>query len=403
MRVSAWGVKVLVWATGVFLCACNPDADGVRPGAWSVRDSAGVTIVYNDPPSIPRGCISVMSEPRTTIRPSPANDAQVPGLFNVQGGAVLSDGDVVLLNSGTQELLFFSTDGTYQYAVGGTGRGPGEFLSPDWLGRGNGDTLFVWDRRLMRLSTFSGEGVFLASRLVASDAENAGPSGPSMIRGRFDGGSFLVLPIQLVFFGAERSVKRYPQAYRRYDPGTDHTNHLWDGASEETVSGGGGGVYALPFGKTELVLTHGDFFLVADNGTPAIRYYDLRGRLRRVVNWVSDPIRVTDEDKRNFARQMATDHPDVTQERTTTLFASERPRFSAIRSDPLGWLWVRQFAARWEPPGKWLLFDEESVLRCQVGLPSRFEVLDIAENHILGRQRDEFDEETVLVFDIIRN
>ncbi len=394
------GQRVLLGVTGaVVFWSCRPDVEPPRSEGWSVRDSAGVTVVDNRRDHTPRGCVTITPAPRVTIGTRPASERHIPILFRVRGGAVLSDGRIVILNAGTQELLFFSAEGSYQYAVGGKGRGPGEFLDPTWLGRGSADTLFVWDSRLMRLSTFNGGGQLLASQQVRGDGANAEPA---VIGGRFRDGSFLMFSVPLVFVGQESGVTRFPETYRRYDPETDHTNHLSNGLSSETVVGGDG-VYSLPFGKTELALAHGDFLLVADNGTSAMRYYDMNGQLRRVVEWVSEPIPVTDQEKRAFARYTAITNPEGERERATTLFANERPRFSSIQRDRLGWVWVQSFATRWEPPGGWLVFDENGFLTCAVEPPARLSVLDIGESHILGLQRDELGEETVVLFTLVRH
>jgi hypothetical protein len=94
--------------------------------------------------------------------------------------------------------------------------------------------------------------------------------------------------------------------------------------------------------------------------------------------------------------------PNFARQYDDARFADERPRFSAILSDLTGWIWVRSYAAGWERQGDWLLFDEDGVLRCRVELPDRLRVLQIGEGHLLGVARDELDEESVLLFGLVR-
>ncbi len=379
--------------------SCGWDTGARRTADWTVSDSAGVAVVSNHPQSLSRGCITVTPDPETTIGSGVERSDPVPSLFNVRGGAVLSDGRIVVLNAGSRELLFYDANGTYEYAVGGAGRGPGEFRDPTWLGHGNADTLFVWDAGLARISTFDETGALLTSRQVGFEGGGHIPSG---ISGRFEDGSFLASPGPLVFFtGAEKGVTRLSEAYQRYDPETDHTNYLADGRSLEMVVGGGG-AYSLPFGKRDLAVAYGTALLVADNGVSAVRLYGMNGQLRRVIEWVSEPDPVTRRDELAYTRYMATASSRFALPANAP-FADERPRFSSIDTDRTGWIWVRSFAAAWEPPAPWWIFDGNGVLQCEVRAPGRITVLEIGEGYLLARQRDELGEERVARFYVVRN
>ena len=55
--------------TATAVLACNNDPAPQQTASWSVRDSAGVTVVSNHPDQISRGCVTVTPEPVTAIRP----------------------------------------------------------------------------------------------------------------------------------------------------------------------------------------------------------------------------------------------------------------------------------------------------------------------------------------------
>jgi len=353
-----------------------------------------VILVHNHLSGVDTGCIVVAADSRRAIRSDAGHELNGPALYRVWGGAVLGDGTIVLLNGGTRQLLFFTESGQYLHAAGGEGRGPGEFLQPDWFARGRGDTLFVWDTRQRRLSLFNKEGEFLTLHHV--------PEQLPTVRGRFADGSFLVIPISLVRIGADGGVKRDPVQYLRYDLQERSTNRLAGGLGEEWVDGDKG-AYALPFGKREAAITHGVSLVLGDNASSTLRYYSVQGQLQRVVQWVTRSIPVTDEDKRDYREHYSGDARAEGQRGRGSIFAADRPRFSSIASDRSGWLWVRLFAPAWEPPGDWLVFDERGVLRCRVKMPFRFAVLEIGEDYILGRERDALDEESVVLFNLTRS
>ncbi len=394
-----------IFCMGVGLCAlsvctsaCGSDSKISQTADWTVRDSAGVTLVSNHTDGLTRGCVTFSQDPETTIPSSGFS----PPLYRVRGGVVLDDGRIAVLNAGNKELLFFGADGRFERAVGRSGRGPGEFVDPRWLGQGNNDTLFVWDGGLMRLSTFDGTGELLALHEVRVGVEERKPIA---IRGRFDDGSFFFSPGPLMFFDGTAGILRFPETYGRYNVETRQAEQLVEGASSETVAGPGVPVYELPFGKMDVAIANGDAVVIGDNGTSILRYYDLQGQLRRIVEWMSEPIPITDRDQRAYRQDFDESVPARFHLPATARFAKERPRFSSITSDTIGWIWVRSYTAGWESSGHWLVFDEDGVLICSVNPPParRFRPLQISETHMLGVQRNEDGEETLVLYSLVRN
>ena len=79
-------------------------------------------------------------------------------LHGVSDATVLSDGSVVVANSGNTEILVFDSTGDLLNSFGRRGAGPGEFA---WLSRvfkHSDDSIVVWDDRQRRLSFFDRDG-----------------------------------------------------------------------------------------------------------------------------------------------------------------------------------------------------------------------------------------------------
>jgi hypothetical protein len=360
-----------------------------------VAFTAGAMGCRDGDDSLTRGCVALDSE--QMIPSLEKGELETPPLFDVRGGAVLSDGRVAILNRGTRQLLFFGADGRFLEAVGRKGGGPGEFADPRWLGRGGDDTVFVWDPALARLSIFDGN-VFLSSLTP----QGAGAPGPSTsIIGRFGDGSFLTRPRGVGFFPSPNGVLRLPESYDRFDPASGTVSHLLDGRSIEWAVGDRGR-YTRPFGKEDLAAARGDRLAIGDNGTSTIRVYDLHGQLDRVLEWSSEAAPVTRQDQANFVEYMREEFPRFPLA-TDLDFPEERPRFSAIAADELGWIWIERYAAEWEPPGPWLVFDERGALRCELRFPERIQLLEIGTTHVLGTRRNDSGEESIVKYTLDRN
>ena len=73
-------------------------------------------------------------------------------LYRVSGAVRLSDGRLVIGNSGTSELRWYSETGEFIRSAGGAGEGPGEFSLLSVIIPIGGDSIAVGDPRLRRLS-----------------------------------------------------------------------------------------------------------------------------------------------------------------------------------------------------------------------------------------------------------
>src|SRR5262245_12340903 len=139
-------------------------ASGAGEGSAQLTDSAGVPVVTN-PAVLPASA----AQWRFADRPELIIGARtVPGdsLNRVRGGAVLSDGRVVVADEGTLELRFFDASGAPLRSVGGPGRTPGTFQRVQLIGPFAGDSLLVHDVGQQRFSVFAPGGDYARSFAV---------------------------------------------------------------------------------------------------------------------------------------------------------------------------------------------------------------------------------------------
>jgi len=378
--------------------ACYGVEGASENSAVTVRDSAGVTIVVNHRPTSPHGCITVEKSPTVTIRSGGGQGDPMPILFRVAGGVALPDGRIALLNGGSRELLFYGADGTHLTSAGGPGGGPGEWLEPTWMNRGGPDTLLVWDETHRRLSMHDEAGGYLGSQQIGTDGGVG--MGPSTISGRFRDGSLLTIPGGLVATPPPVGIQRSPESYGRLVLGTGRSTVLARGRGAERAVADERWYY-LPFGKNDQTAALGGVLVVGDNGHSRLLYFGMDSRLRRVVTWISEPSPVTTADREAYRAHMASISPRAVPP-DGAIYAEDRPRFATLQSDRLGWLWVRQYAAGWESPAPWLVFDEAGVLQCSVEAPGRVRPLEIGADYLLAVHRDDQDEETVVKYRLDR-
>lgn len=79
---------------------------------------------------------------------------------SVSGLAADDGGRVLAIDRDTKELRFYASDGSYLKSVGGEGKGPGEYTSPNGLVRLRSDSLLVVDQQGARYTLLGPEGDF---------------------------------------------------------------------------------------------------------------------------------------------------------------------------------------------------------------------------------------------------
>src|SRR5262249_44385322 len=102
-------------------------------------------------------------------------------------GAVLPDGRIVLLNSGTNQIRFYSPRGQMSEAQGMEGEGPGEYVFASRMFITRGDSVVVWDDALGRASVLSPLGDY--ARDLQPSAQLVSPR----LAGVFADGSLLIV------------------------------------------------------------------------------------------------------------------------------------------------------------------------------------------------------------------
>ncbi|HET8649848.1 MAG TPA: 6-bladed beta-propeller [Gemmatimonadales bacterium] len=78
-----------------------------------------------------------------------------PVFGTVTGGARFDDGRILIANASGPNLIVFDSAGRYVRTIGREGHGPGEFQWPNWVGRCGGDSIFVRDQRLDRITVIA--------------------------------------------------------------------------------------------------------------------------------------------------------------------------------------------------------------------------------------------------------
>jgi hypothetical protein len=408
-------MRLLVILFPLAQIACLGCAGGDLPKEVQRRDSAGVQIITTTAPLPESEDMWEVSTGPVLAISTPINDADYV-LHWLRGAVRLSDGGIVALSDGSKQLLFFDGLGEFQMAVGGSGSGPGEFISPFQLSKDSSDTLVVWDRGNGRVSWFSPQGSYMRSSVPARDyVLDQIPDGFRI------GGITKYVPGGLMLRGVI-SGPRSPEDMPLGRTWRESVGFL------VTPEEGGEGAFLGPIPGRER------FFIEPSLGAPAffggdakvavgvhpiriyigdskvidIRVHSFGGDLIRIIRDGVQPDPVRSEDIEWERWYLNTSWlPTRGAGRAERLaeampIPDRKPAFEDLIVDADGYLWMKEYSAHNPNPVRYRIYSPEGVRAGVARLPGSLKVFDIGRDYILGIGYDLDGVETILMYDLRR-
>jgi hypothetical protein len=393
-------MKLLILSLALIVVACEsgtPDA-----ASFQQLDSAGIPVVMNAAPTESVARWRIADPPRFQIGLA---DGPQEYLFDrVFGGAILSDGTVVVANVGTFELRLFDAGGAHLRSVGREGDGPGEFRNLRLAGSFAGDSLLAYDMRLRRATVFTADLTLVRSNTIPEARETTRSVGVlsdgSFVLARspasVSAGGLARMPWSIDVLTPEGEVRVSLGVF----PGSE-------GYAVVPPDGGYTGI-GVPFGRDVAFAVGRDRIVVGTDDAFSFRHYDASGAVVRVIRLDQQSAPVDPAELESIiAGIRSRDIGRLTPYRDQAL--AEMPRHTtkpAFRSPLIDRdlnLWVRSYANSFPGSASWTVFDPEGKLVALVELPGILEVLDVTETQLLATVRDELGVERVRLYDLLKD
>ena len=396
-RIARGGVWV-TWCV-VWLPACA----GGAPSTTVLRhDSAGIAIVEPQAPAW--GAASPW-----VIDPVPRLDLLRSGtgppyeLSGVTDATLLPDGRVVVLDDASHQARFFGGDGTFLYATGREGDGPGDFKRAQDVFPLPGDSIGIFDYWLRRVTILDGQGRLGRVVTLPKDLQ-----------------SFHLYPLRGGFMALTWSLDDFvanaPGDYmtrftvERLSPegaveDTLATIPGWNGHKEGV--GQNYSDYAPLFPVQGVAAVRADAIVMGGGGSMTFSRYSAQGDLVQIVRAPVLDEPVTDEE---VAAERASLISPRSSAETRHIFESlpapaMRPAYHDLLLDPEGYVWAPRYHSprrQRDDPTTWHVFDPSGAWLGNLVTPARFQVFEIGADYILGVQRDTLDVEDVQVLRLRR-
>ena len=375
--------------------ACRPDAK--MPGQPGVhqRDSAGVRIVENArPPESSRLAWRIGPEPSLSIGVLEGEEPHM--LFWVRDAARLADGRIVVANGGSAELRFFDSNGSHLGTRGGRGEGPGEFRELGNVAPWPGDSLVAWFAPGWRISVFDGDGNYGRTFGINDGTRSPRFRPDSPMR---DGLFLAVLAPE----DADTLILelRDDQGRVRSSLGTHPGSEpylMHEGTNREML-------YWKVFGREPVWEVWGSLVAVGVSSRYEIKALEPDGSVARIIRREHSPRAVTSAEVDAHIESRRFFNEASRREYRSVPVAEHFPAFTAIMSDALDHLWVREYDLPGEerPAPLWTVFDAEGRVLGLVETPAGLAIYEIGADYILGKSVSELGVESVQVWPLERS
>ena len=370
------------------------------------RDSAGIPIIENARPA-EGSRLEWRIGPEPTVSIGAVEGEEPYLLHSIRSAVRMPDGRIVVANGGAGDVRSFTATGFHLVSWGGKGEGPGEFRNLSWVAPWPGDSVVTWDG--------------IPGRLLFSDA--GGNFGRSVNLPRTYPRPLAVRPDGTILTVRQRERERLTIVeIRDGDGGLRASIGTWLNDEWIPEMGVDGPEPVVPAFSQELVTANWGNLVVATWNKPyEIRVLQADGTLTRIVRREHTQVLPTEADRAVFvAEQMAyfgtfvnaagDRMPEAYREEyirpslESRPLAERFPAFSTVLADEAGHLWVREYDLPREerPAPLWTVFDPEGRVLGFVETPAGLDILQIGEDFVLGRVKDEFEVEYVQVWPLER-
>jgi hypothetical protein len=307
----------------------------------------------------------------------------------VVGAARLSDGRVVVADAHNHQLRYFEPGGKLLRTMGRQGSGPGEFQGISWINECGGDSVFVYDFVLQRISVFDPDGDLARSFHPRTPVRGRGPARLACAPGgrfvvstrstdavrRRVGPHRLTAPVAV--------ISQYGSVVHDFGefPGPDRYRHRNSDGPH-------------PLGRDIALAVSADRVFIGTADAYEIGIFSLDGAQEGLIRLDSPPRRVSRRDRDLYVQTQLAEIEDPNSRRRSAAwyrsldFPEFLPAYMSFLTDPEGNLWVEEYLRPGERNPRWSVFSSTGHFMGTIEMPERFTAFQFGRDFVLGRWTD---------------
>lgn len=377
---------------GLLFSACQNEVSNTD------SDHSSAKIVESTSPSLGNNAWVVASEPELIFGTEEGDkNFQFYRVFSV---IQLSNGNIVVSNSGTHELRFFDSNGNFIKATGQNGRGPGDFgdFSSMRLHKYRDDSFVVNDNANIRGQIFSNDGELITVHSIGEINNSGTPS----FTGVYTDSSLLILAV--IGSGAMRpgnpgEVIQNEFGFHRLLPDWTYDKMVYKIPARPRIENEYRGTTTFPYiplTADPIYITDSTSGALFSAGTePSITRVDTTGTTTHIYEWNFPRTKtdsIWDRYKQEYYLEPLSSNPDRKAQYEHMLskdlpIPENIPAISELKIDAEGNIWAKRFVLPWDEVGVWDVLSSNGNWLTTVDVPQSFTITDIGSDFLLGYTR----------------
>ena len=301
---------------------------------------------------------------------------------------VNSRGEIFVIDSREKSVYAFTEEGRRMGAIGRDGAGPGEFAGPISVHITQGDSLYVFDRMLMRVSVFD-PSTFTVIR-VFSVSDNFSRGSPSTLLGISEQG--VLVKYITPFYPGMPDGPRYDRVYLMDYQGNISSDPILRVLARDfitTTSGGGISARPLPFGRASVVRYspyNGRLYAGRNNSIEINLISIADGSTVKSFQLAIPNMSITDFDRDSILSRATSEI--VRQRLISAEWPSSHPAFETFLVSDDGLIWLKRTMPSPSVNAEWLIIGKTGQLSAITYLPKDVVLEVIKRNKAYGHGTD---------------
>ena len=297
---------------------------------------------------------------------------------------VSSRGEIFVVDPGEKSVYVFNEEGQRIGDIGRSGVGPGEFSSPISVHITRGDSLYVFDRMIMRVSVFD-PSTFTIIRSFSVSA-NFSMGHPSTLLGTSEQG--ILVKYVTPFYPGMPDGPRYDSIYLVDYQGKITTDPILRVLAKDfitTTAGGGISARPLPFGRASVVrYSHhnGRLYAGRNNSIEINLFSTADGSKAKTLQLAIPNMPITDIDRDSILSRATNEI--VRQRLISAEWPNSHPAFETFLVSDDGLVWLKRTMPSPSINAEWLIIDNMGQLSAIAYLPKDVVLEAVKQNKAYG-------------------
>lgn len=308
-----------------------------------------------------------------------------------------SNGNIYVLDSSANKIKIFTPEGHLKNTIEGQGEGPGDFEEMSNIHIGEGDSLFVFDEGLQRITVFNHHDSSEYSEIINLTSVQEGNPREMWV---MDDDRFLMGYQRR--FNADNLDESRIFTLNTVNRNGEIGEKILSVKGEQSLTketGSGFRVMTKPFARSPVFALHENYLIYGRNDSLRVQFYSLEGDVMRTMAFDYQPIEITRSERREMYSRWRANFTSEMEDQIPNTW----PVFETFAIDNSNRIWFDVKTADNRSGTDFLVADIEGNKIGSASMSEHIMLQQVKDNFLYGIYIGDSDVLSVVVYEITAN